>query len=307
VATDSNTFVPPAAGTLRSHVIPGSHSLRLSPLAPRGSRLFARPEGADPTSNVTITNVTVTAYDKNGITCDDMGTTCAIKDTTVTGIGPTTLIAQNGIQGYGASSMTLTSDIVTDNTYTGGYYAASGLLLIDSGTLSVATSTASSNDYNMYLLQDNAANTVAGTWSVSGSTATNSTLADGIAVDSTSNSVTISGNRHVNGNANNGISLYGTTGVSLSDNGASSNAYDGIYVGGPGTLGNGSTLNMVSGNTTSSNSNDGILADTDATSNTMTGNHAATNIVYDYQDLGTNNWTSNTCSPHHDSSPGGIC
>jgi hypothetical protein len=40
-------------------------------------------------SNVTMSDVSVTSHDKNGITCDDVGTVCAIGDSQVSGIGPT--------------------------------------------------------------------------------------------------------------------------------------------------------------------------------------------------------------------------
>ena len=59
---------------------------------------------ADPstTTKVTMSAVQVTNYDKNGITCDDIGTTCTITGSTVTGGGCISTTAQNGIQGYDA-------------------------------------------------------------------------------------------------------------------------------------------------------------------------------------------------------------
>ena len=48
---------------------------------------------ASKTTKVTMNSVTVTNYDKNGITCDDAGTTCKINNSTVTGLGSTGLIA----------------------------------------------------------------------------------------------------------------------------------------------------------------------------------------------------------------------
>jgi parallel beta-helix repeat protein len=309
VATDSDTFGAARSSTNRFAV--GASGRRLSPVDAEGTRSrSARPTSAGdpPSSSVTMDYVTVTTYDKNGITCDDVDTTCVIKNSTVTGIGPTNAIAQNGIQGYGASSLTLSKDTVTGNSYTGPTYAATGVLLIDQGALSVTSCTASSNDYNFYLLYDGSASTVAGTWSISKSTATDSTMGDGIAVDSTSNSVTVASNKTLTGNLGNGIALYGTTDTTVQDNSANSNTLNGIYVGGPGTLGSGSTTNTVQSNTVNDNSNDGILADSDASSNTFSSNHATDDVDYDYQDLGTgNSWTSNTCRPAHDSSPGGLC
>jgi len=66
----------------------------------------------------------------------------------------------------------------------------------------------------------------------------------------------------------------------------------------------------------SSNSNDGILADTSSTGNTFSGNSLKHDVVWDAQDKsgpgsgtgGTDNtWTGNACLPHGDGSPAAIC
>ena len=96
-----------------------------------------------PAITVNVQDSTVTGYQKNGITCDDLGESCAIAANTVTGIGATTLTAQNGIQiGFGASA-TVTNNQVTGDHYTGGVtdnadyfapvYTASGILIYDAG------------------------------------------------------------------------------------------------------------------------------------------------------------------------------
>jgi hypothetical protein len=96
-----------------------------------------------PALKVTISSTTVTAYGKNGITCDDPGLTCVLVSDTTTGIGGTSATAQNGIQiAYGAVG-TLTSDHVTADNYTGSGstldwygtgYQASGILLYNAGS-----------------------------------------------------------------------------------------------------------------------------------------------------------------------------
>ncbi len=58
-------------------------------------------------STVIMTGDTVRHYDKNGITCDDAGTTCTVQSSTVTGIGSRRSIAQNGIQAVDAASIDL--------------------------------------------------------------------------------------------------------------------------------------------------------------------------------------------------------
>jgi Right handed beta helix region len=96
-----------------------------------------------PAITVTVTATSVTAYQKNGITCDDPGEMCVLTRDTVVGIGPTSLTAQNGIQiAYGASAH-LRADNIGDDAYIGsgstldwygtGYQGA-GILLYQAGT-----------------------------------------------------------------------------------------------------------------------------------------------------------------------------
>jgi hypothetical protein len=46
-------------------------------------------------------NAYTSAYDKNGIACDDVNTSCTIKGSTVQGLGATNSVAQNGILAWG--------------------------------------------------------------------------------------------------------------------------------------------------------------------------------------------------------------
>jgi len=77
-----------------------------------------------------IVGNTVEAYQKGGITANGIGVSVQIRDNVVTGDGPTTRIAQNGIQiGYGATA-TMMKNTVTGNSYTGGYWASGGILVV---------------------------------------------------------------------------------------------------------------------------------------------------------------------------------
>jgi len=268
------------------------------------------------TSNVTMSTVSVQNYDKNGITCDDAGTTCTISHTSVQGVGPTGVIAQNGIQVYGAAAATLSKDDVSQNTYTGGDTLATGLLLYDVGTLNVASTTAFMNDDDILAGQD-ASGSGDGTWTFSKDVldqATDDTsspsvgqgLGDGLALDSTTNVVTISGLKTFN-NYEYGIALYGVSNATVTKSKTGDNA-DGIYVGGPGGTATTSTGNTISSNIVTTNTVDGILADTDSTGNTFLSNKLRNNVFYDLADLGTGNiWTTNSCTPAHDSNPAGLC
>ena len=275
------------------------------------------------TSAVTMSKLVVNTYDKNGVTCDDAGTTCTLNRSAITGIGKTGLIAQNGFQGYGAAKVTLAGDTVKGNSYSGGgpNNEATGLLIADvAGAVSVTGSHLSGNDINGYFGNDGGGTLpVTGTWTISGNTVTGATdnvsggqagYGDGIVVDSTTNPVMVMGNT-VKTSAEYGISLTGPTGATISTNTVTGSKSDGIYVGGPGTNGLGATGNTISSNTTNNNHRDGIFADTDATANQFTGNTANYNTRYDLEDANgatsTNTWSTNTCHPAHDSNPAGLC
>jgi hypothetical protein len=79
-------------------------------------------------SGVQISGNTVYDFDKNGITANMSGSS-TIAGNTVTGWGPSAAVAQNGIQvGYGATG-TVDGNTVSDISYTGDYWAASGILV----------------------------------------------------------------------------------------------------------------------------------------------------------------------------------
>jgi parallel beta-helix repeat protein len=271
---------------------------------------------AGSTTKVKMNSVTVTNYDKNGITCDDAGTTCTISDSTVTGIGSTGLIGQNGIQGYGAHTVTLTDDNVTENTYSGPSYVATGVLLYDNVTSTVTGTTTDSDDVGIYAGNDGGGPSIT-TIDISGSTASDATYVNqaggvGMAIDSgTAGSIE---NNTLMDDPGDGLGLYSASGMTVSGNTAE-DSYDGIYIGGPGSAGTKSKNNMVASNTASSNTNDGIHVDTDTSANTFTSNTADSNLNYDYQDASTggrtagtaNTWSHDSCTPASDSQPEGLC
>jgi hypothetical protein len=96
-----------------------------------------------PALHVTISKTVVSAYGKNGITCDDPGLLCTLTGDTTIGLGGTSATAQNGIQiAYGAVGQLANDKVLADN-YTGGGstldwygtgYQASGILLYNAGS-----------------------------------------------------------------------------------------------------------------------------------------------------------------------------
>jgi hypothetical protein len=257
-------------------------------------------------SDVSMTKVTVNNYDKNGITCDDVGTTCTIKSSTVTGLGPipnnsnpSENNAQNGIQVWG-SSASISDSTVTGNSYTSpgyspssaySYYTACGILVINADTLTMSKDTVEYNDANVYGLwyagyfPGSASFSSQGTWAISQNTAsyaTNNTgilsgstavpygdgFGDGIDLDGATASVTSNKASH---NAEYGVGLFDSASSVIQGNTTNSDTGDGIYVGdnaynagsNSGIAANtgASTGDTITGNTSDHNSVDGILAD----------------------------------------------
>jgi nitrous oxidase accessory protein NosD len=139
-------------------------------------------------SSVTIADNSVDGYQKNGITANEPGTTVQVTENAVTGIGPTTGAAQNGIQiGFGAKG-DVTNNSVADNVYSPCESAANcpsnaaGILIFQSDGVRVERNTLGSNQVGIFV----AANHV----DVGGNTVFHSVALDGIALVGNNNSVT---------------------------------------------------------------------------------------------------------------------
>ncbi|HMM80945.1 MAG TPA: hypothetical protein PKC65_13075 [Pyrinomonadaceae bacterium] len=97
-----------------------------------------------------LDGVTIDGYQENGILVGGAGSSATIANTTVTGTGPTSLIAQSGIQIYGGASGVISSSTVNDNLYSLNSGAATGILTADAGAVSVSGSAFSGNSYAIY-------------------------------------------------------------------------------------------------------------------------------------------------------------
>ena len=106
-----------------------------------------------------IWNNTVWNYQKGGIVVNGASDSASIKGNTVTGLGPVSFIAQNGIQvGYGASASVM-QNTVSGNSYTGTSTDSGGILVVGGagygGDYTVGTqivgNTVINNDVGIYL------------------------------------------------------------------------------------------------------------------------------------------------------------
>jgi len=139
-------------------------------------------------------------YQKGGIVIDGAGTSARdIGNNEVKGVGPTDVIAQNGIQVSRGASAFIHDNDVRGNIYTGTLDAASsGIILVSPGAVTVTGNQVRDNDYGIY---------------VSG--ATNPVLT----------------NNKVSRSTLDGIDLVdGTTGALVRGNESRDNGLDGIFV-----------------------------------------------------------------------------
>jgi nitrous oxidase accessory protein NosD len=114
------------------------------------------------TSKVKIEDNSVHDYQKNGITGNESGTEVTITKNVVTGLGPTTGAAQNGIQiGFGAKGG-VSGNTVTDNVWapcvslTNCAFNATGILVFQSDDVRVEHNSVTTNQVGIFANGQNA-------------------------------------------------------------------------------------------------------------------------------------------------------
>jgi parallel beta-helix repeat protein len=201
--------------------------------------------------HATITNCTVTDYQKVGIIIGRSGSSGTITGSTITGVGPTPLIAQNGIQiGPGtAAGATVSGNTISGNQFTGTgsgpdpfttTQAAGILNFIDSS--SFTGNTVSGNDFGIASTNTGSTGTtisgntvqdhfegillLAGTATVSNNTITGNNI--GVAIiafaGDTTNAVGTLVSNNITNNGNGGLAFPGGGIRVLNDTGATTTA-----------------------------------------------------------------------------------
>jgi len=146
-----------------------------------GRGILVGSTGQNQVGHATITDCTITDYQKSGIVTGGNGTTVTITGTTITGVGPTAVIAQNGIAINTGTTATVTNDTITGNQFTGTNSGpdptrnvqASGILIdgsaptLPGGSVTVGDNTISGNDLGINSISNSftvsiSANTVQG-------------------------------------------------------------------------------------------------------------------------------------------------
>jgi parallel beta-helix repeat protein len=159
-----------------------------------GTGIFVE-SGSGGTSDVEIANSSIHDFQKDGITVNEMATQARIRNNVVTGLGPTTGAAQNGIQiGFGAQGT------IRENTVTNNVFApcnaiatcdtvATNILVTQSDDVRIVDNIVGISQIGIFVDGNNSV--------VRGNTAFASTVFEGIRVEGDGN--TVNDNRVVNG------------------------------------------------------------------------------------------------------------
>ena len=97
----------------------------------------------------TISGNTVSDYQKGGIVARDGGKV-TINDNKVTGWGPTTYIAQNGVQVSYGTAATVKGNTISGHDYTPTDWTATGLLIYQAGGVKASANNLFDNEVNQY-------------------------------------------------------------------------------------------------------------------------------------------------------------
>jgi hypothetical protein len=96
----------------------------------RGVAVYYRAFFSGGTATGRIAGNTIEQYQKGGIVANGPGTDVQVMDNTVTGFGPVSFIAQNGIQvGYGAAASVM-KNRVSGHSYTGTSTVSGGIIVV---------------------------------------------------------------------------------------------------------------------------------------------------------------------------------
>jgi len=183
-------------------------------------------------------------YQKGGIVVIAAGSNADVTANTVRGIGPTTVIAQNGIQVSDGATGRVRYNTVSGNQFVSTTTEGVGILVFNTANVRVEFNTVTTSD-------------------------------EGILVDE-STGVIVQYNTS-NKNTLNGIGVLGGSGNQVRFNTTLQNRFDGINL-------EETTNNLVDGNTAWLNGRDGIAMEPDATGNVIRRNSAFRNGRFDLSD-----------------------
>ncbi|MGB9430621.1 MAG: NosD domain-containing protein, partial [Candidatus Acidiferrum sp.] len=149
-----------------------------------GTGIFVQ-SGGGQISSVNIDATSVHDFQKNGITANELGTQVLIRGNVVTGVGPTTGAAQNGIQiGFGATG-SITGNTITNNVWSPCTAiatctaVATNILVVQSDGVTVSNNSVSVSQVGIFIDGNSA--------ELSGNQSTANSVFDGIRLEGNSN------------------------------------------------------------------------------------------------------------------------
>jgi len=210
--------------------------------------------GTSGQSVVEVAGSSVHGYQKNGITADGSNTNVEVQNNFVTGQGPTTGAAENGIQFSDGAFGSIKGNTVLDNIYSGPTYGASGILIYSAQGAVITNNSIGSSQLPIATVSDPSfptahnPNGTSDRTTINNNEITNTAYGDGI--DACSNSNTINGNLIVNA-LTSGIHLDSLCGGTGKNNTVSSNVVNescaGILQGGsPNSISSNTSFNVQS-------------------------------------------------------------
>src|SRR5581483_8068378 len=156
----------------------------------------------DTGSTATVLNNAIVRYQKGGIVALDDGTHLIAAGNTITGAGPTDVIAQNGVEVAVGAEAVVANNKISGNLYTGTDADAAGVIAFQAGRVVVTGNRLTGNGIAV-IGEEQTAPLVVTANDVSGS------ASDGISLDGVDKAV-VAGNR-VSGSARDGIAVVGAS------------------------------------------------------------------------------------------------
>ncbi len=219
------------------------------------------PGGSTGTAN--ISDNVIDHYQKNGIQVTGNGSSARIVDNTIVGVGPTDLIAQNGIQiSFGATAQ-ICDNCIAGNVYKPDPFAGSGILLLSPGAVTIEDNSITKNDIGVFVFHSSADVLITQNY-----IANNQII--GIDLDTTKNARVTHNVTRRNGGGNPGV-----------DGGIALFA---------------STANRIEYNVSDFNKGSGIYVNADSTGNTFNRNEVKYNTIFDAEDRTSGNGTAKTAN-----------
>lgn len=211
-------------------------------------------DGADATTSAVIRDNTITDYQKGGIVVFGSNGSATVTRNTIVGVGPTDVIAQNGIQVSDGADAVVTRNTISGNVYLGEDAVGTGILVDTAGQVQVTDNKLTSNQVGL-LVQ-------------------------------TTDLITVVGNRVTN-NSLDGIDLLDVNGGLVADNRVENNGVDGVVLSDANGV-------LVIGNTIRRNGQDGLVLTDGSALNLVFGNSLRQNERYDAFDDTTGSLTGGT-------------